>query len=188
MRLRWNLLFGLILILVGGFFLFDGIFHWRVDFGDFLGFLWPVVLIFLGIYLLLQRSLWGRCWGSAESCTRAFGDMKLDAAALDAKGLNAEIGVGDILLDLTKSTLPEKELRILLHTGVGDIKMIVPPDTPVSARGSTGIGSVDILGKTSGGMGSTVFFESEHYRDARRKLSVEIKTGIGDIHLARSET
>ncbi|MCP4712820.1 MAG: cell wall-active antibiotics response protein [Planctomycetes bacterium] len=188
MRSKWNLLFGLLIILVGIFFLLNGIFGWRYDFGDFLGFLWPIALIVLGIYLLRRQTGGRDLPEGAQFCTRVFGDLKLDGSDLSPEGLATEMGIGDIQLDLAASSLAEKEHRIQIRVGIGDINIIIPQGIPVKAHSSAGIGSVNLLGKKGGWMGSNVHFESEQYRSSRRRLFIETKSGIGDIVLTRSET
>jgi hypothetical protein len=181
------MLFGLILLCLGVFFLLNGIFDWRFDFGDFLRFGWPVGLILIGIYLLRRRARSRYFPEGAAFNTRMFGDVHLNSSDLGPNGLDTEIGIGDIRLDLAGSGLPEKEHRIRIGTGIGDVTVIIPPDIPVSARGSAGIGSVNLLGKTDGSLGPHVSFQSEHYQSAGRKLSIDLKAGIGDIAVARAE-
>lgn len=187
MHIRWHMLFGLILLCLGVFFLLDGIFGWRFDFSDFLRFFWPVMLILIGIYLLRRRTRSRYFPEGTAFNTRMFGDVHLNAADLGPNGLDTDIGIGDVRLDLTGNNLPDKEHRIQINAGIGDITVVLSPDIPVSARGGAGIGSINILGKTGGSLGGSVFFESEQYHSASCRLSVDLKAGIGDISVVRAE-
>ena len=97
MRSRWNLLFGLLLILIGGFYLFNGIFGWRVDFGDLLWHIWPLALILLGVYLLLRRARERQNADGDRYAKQVFGDLKLDASDLNHDRLAAELALGWML-------------------------------------------------------------------------------------------
>lgn len=188
MRMKWNIVVGLLLIALGAFFFLDGVFGWRANFGDFLEFSWPFVLILLGAYLL-RRSWRARRHSSDDRLwTKVFGDITIEEDELGPGGIDTELGIGDIRINLTRSSIPDGEHRLRVLAGIGDVTIIIPQGIPVAARGSAGIGKVILFDKTNDGLGARLAFESKQYREARRKLLIEVKAGIGDIVLTRSET
>jgi predicted membrane protein len=188
MRLKWNIIFGLLLIALGAFFLLNEVFDWRADFGDIIGFFWPVALIILGVYLFRRSWREREIPTGASRCTKIFGDIKIEETNLGPGGIDAELGIGDVHLNFSRTSIPDGEHHIHVRLGIGDIKIIIPQGMSVSTRGSAGIGTVNLFDKTDSGLGVRLFFESEQYREARRKLLINTKVGIGDIALVRSET
>ena len=148
---------------------------------------WPVLLIVLGAYLLWRESRRRRLVPGGQSFFKVLGDLNIDGSQIGPDGLEAELGLGDLRIDLSRTSLAEKEHHISARIGIGDIKIIVPAGIPVRARGSIAIGDVQMLSKTGSGLGSQVFFESEDYRSARRKISINARAGIGDIKVIRAE-
>jgi lia operon protein LiaF len=186
-RSKWGLVFGLFLILAGIFIFLLKIFDWDVELHDILATLWPVALILLGAYLLWRNSRRRRRVPGRQSFFKVFGDLEIDGSQVEPEGLQAELGLGDIRIDLSHPSLAEKEHRITARIGIGDIKILVPLGIPVRARGYAIIGDVHLLSKTGSGLGSQVFFESEDYHSARRKISIDVHAGIGDIRVIRAE-
>ena len=188
MRSKWNVMIGLCLIALGGFFLLNAVFNWRYDFGDFLAHFWPVVLIVLGIYLFRRSWRERQLPAGAQQYTKIFGDIKIDETNLGPGGLDAELGIGDVHINLSRTNIPDGEHLLRIQLGIGDIKIIVPREMPIAAGAGIGIGSINLLDKTGSGLGRQLSFESEQYHSARRKLKIDAKAGIGDIILTRSET
>ncbi len=188
MRLKWNIIFGLLLIALGAFFLLNEVFDWRADFGEIIGFFWPVALIILGVYLFRRSWRERELSTGARQYTKIFGDIKVEDTDLGPGGIDAELGIGDVRLNFSRTSIPDGEHHIHVRLGIGDIKIIVPQGIPISTRSSAGIGTVNLFDKTDSGLGVRLSFESEQYREARRKLLIDTKVGIGDIALVRSET
>ncbi len=183
----WTIAFGILLILIGFLALLDSL--ELIRFWPTLGKLWPLILIALGIWLLLRRTYFAP-GGSVsikegKKYSKAFGDLKIDASNMDPHGLDAEMGFGDIELNLTKASFSDRENVINLALGFGDIKVWLPSEMKVSAVGTCGAGDVDILGKRADGIGNRVDYQDEGYDTAQRKLKMIAKLGFGDIRISR---
>jgi len=176
---KWRMAFGLLLVFFGAFFLLVGVFDWRFNLGDVIEMFWPLALIAIGIYLLGRHRRWHR--PGRHTFSKAFGDLDLGGSDLEPDGINADLGFGDIRIDLTQATFAEKENRVYAQLGIGDIKIIVPEDLPLRAKGNVGVGDVHLLSKTSHGLGCQVTYESKDYRNERRKVYIKASVGIGDI-------
>jgi predicted membrane protein len=183
----WTVVFGILLILIGFLALLDSL--ELVRFWPTLGKLWPVILVALGIWLLLRRNYFSSSdvlsVKERKKYSKAFGDLKIDAKDMDPHGLDAEMGFGDIEVNLTKASFSDRENVINLGLGFGDIRVWVPSEVKVSATGTCGVGDVDILGKHDDGIGNRVNHQDEGYEGAQKKLKIIAKLGFGDIRISR---
>lgn len=183
----WSVAFGILLILIGFLALLDSL--ELIRFWPTLGKLWPLILVAVGIWLLLRRSYFFSSdkvyIKEGKKYSKAFGDLKIDAINMDPHGLDAEMGFGDIELNLTKASFSDRENIVNLALGFGDIKVWLPGEMKVSATGTCGAGDVDILGKHDDGVGNRVDYKDEGYETAQRKLKIIAKLGFGDIRVSR---
>jgi predicted membrane protein len=186
-RNLWTTVFAAILILVGLLALLDSL---RViGFWSALGKLWPLILIGLGIWLLLRRR--HEFWDEnvkvkdGRSHSKAFGDLKIDAEGKDPHGIDAEMGFGDLELNLTKSNFSDRENIVRLALGFGDMRIWIPAEPKVKITASSGVGDIDLLGKTIDGFGKSLEHVDEGYESAQRKLRIFAKVGFGDIKVSR---
>lgn len=183
----WTITFGTLLIVIGFLALLDSLEF--ISFWPTLGKLWPLILVALGIWILLRRTYFSSnqvlSIKEGKKYSKAFGDLRIDAKDMDPHGLDAEMGFGDIEVNLTKASFADRENVVNLGLGFGDIKVWLPSDVKVSASGSCGAGEIDILGKHSDGLGQRVEHHDEGYETAQRKLKIIAKLGFGDIKISR---
>jgi predicted membrane protein len=183
----WTIAFGILLVLIGFLALLDSL--EVIRFWPALGKLWPLILVALGIWLLLRRSYFSSkdvlYIKEGKKYSKAFGDLKIDAKDMDPHGLDAEMGFGDIEVNLVKASFSDRENVVNLGLGFGDIKVWVPSEVKVSASGSSGAGDIDILGKRADGLGKRVEYRDEGYETAQKKLKIVAKLGFGDIRISR---
>jgi lia operon protein LiaF len=183
----WTIVFGIVLILVGILALLDSLDFLRFWYA--LGKLWPVILIAAGLWLLLKRRhvVWADKVEIKEGkkYSKAFGDLKIDAAGMDPHGMDVEMGFGDLDVNLTKASLSERENVIHLALGFGDIRVWIPSEVKAKISASCGAGDIDILGTTTDGLGKSSEYQDEGYEAAPKRLRVHAKIGFGDIKVSR---
>ncbi|GAA4843871.1 PspC domain-containing protein [Saccharopolyspora rosea] len=108
----------------------------------------------------------------------------IDAAAVAPRYRTA---IGDVDLDLRDARFPgDREVRTGADVGVGDVTVRVPADVDVTARCSTGIGSVSCLRNTAEGPGQ----HREAHDDGPDgpgggRLVLDLTTGTGDVEVTR---
>ena len=93
--------------------------------------------------------------------------------------------VGDYYFDFSKAYIPDKETCIQIKGVVADLKMLVPEDLPIKVSAKVKIGHLNILGNTSEGKGNKLYYESENYNEASRKLNIVLDMKIGDVRIDR---
>jgi hypothetical protein len=95
-----------------------------------------------------------------------------------------ELGVGNLRLDLRDLTLPAGTTEVAVSIGVGEITVLVPRGVAVEVEASTGAGDLDILGRTSEGLGPRVAHRvGGDGSDAR--LVLELSAGVGSMEVRR---
>ncbi len=187
MRMFW----GLLLLLIGVLFLADNMRWFHFDFGDFVSTYWPVVLIALGGWMLIEkiRPEKQRHFDYAKfdgrQFKKTFGDVHLRPGSLDSSGLAVEEGIGEINLDLTQTTLTTGENKVDCSLGIGDVRIIIPSGIPLMATCNAGIGDVEILTNKRDGFGASLDHKDANYDSADIKLRIFAKVGLGDVRITR---
>jgi hypothetical protein len=105
------------------------------------------------------------------------GDAKLNFSTLILRGVNIEMGVGDLDVDL-RST-PKDSYNVRIRGGVGDATIDLPSGVGVDARATGGVGGISAPALQQDG--------SRYYNDALGKSKVTIRLdltgGVGQIRL-----
>jgi predicted membrane protein len=186
-RNLWTIISAVVLIRIGFLALLDSL--EIVGFWSVLGKLWPLILIGLGIWLLLRQRHpvfdENVKVEDGKKYSKAFGDLKIDAEGKDPHGIDAEMGFGDLELNLTKAGFSDKEHVIHLALGFGDMRIWIPTEPRAKITAGSGAGDIDLLGKTVDGFGKSLEHVDEGYESASGKLRIAAKVGFGDIKVSR---
>jgi len=177
-----SIIFGLILILFGCLILLDNL--GTLEFWEVLGKIWPVILVIVGLWIIFQRSHPEHAQ-IQERLKKGFGDIILNPNSIEAKGLAISSGFGDVEINLTKTKFLEKENLVNVNLGFGDIRIMLPQSLPVSAKGNSFAGKVDVLGKIADGVGNNIEYEDQEYASETKKVKIKAKLGFGDIRIFR---
>ena len=173
MRNQGQLIFAVVLILLGAMFMVGNIFDvnvWRLA--------WPVGIILFGLWLLfLPRS------SASDTSTQVpIGNFrrKGDWQVADEDIL---LGIGDVVLDMTSAEIPLGETRIRVWGFVADIKLTLPQDVGLSVSSNGLFTEVKGLGKKREGFTATLRVNSDNYEDAERKIRLEASYFIADVKI-----
>ncbi len=106
------------------------------------------------------------------------GTAELDLGSLSLEGVNVEMGVGKLNLDLKGD--PKKDYQVRVHGGVGDATIYLPESAGVVAEAHGGIGSINARGlHKRGGR----YVNDAYENHAKVNVRLDINGGIGAIHL-----
>jgi lia operon protein LiaF len=180
----WRLVWGALLVIVGGVWLWDNL---GIGLLIPLGALWPFLLIALGVYILLRQSTkLGARADEGMAMDRILGDIRLGGPGWQAQNNNIFTVIGDVDVDLRQSTIPDGETTIHVRSLIGDIDVIAPADVAVFAGASVVIGELRVLDQRRDGFFLDLTRSTPDYATARRKLRIEVDTLIGDAMIMRA--
>ncbi|KUP20942.1 cell wall-active antibiotics response protein LiaF [Paenibacillus sp. DMB5] len=111
------------------------------------------------------------------------GDVHMGKEHFQLKHTNISQFIGDTVLDLTNAQIPYGETKINISAFVGDIKVYIPDDMDlgVSVNSSSFIGDMQVLEQTRSGFMSSVQCKTPYYKEAGKKVRINVSAFIGDI-------
>jgi phage shock protein PspC (stress-responsive transcriptional regulator) len=99
--------------------------------------------------------------------------------SVSSLGHGYEVGIGKLDVDLTQ--LPSgPPASVEAHVGIGDLRIVVPHDTPVTVSAHVKAGSIDALGRHEDGTGARLVAGSGSV------LTVVANVGAGHIEVIRA--
>ena len=190
-RRNWHsgrLIAGLILILFGLLYLLGNIYP-EFDAARFIGKLWPIILITIGLYLVIRRTQFGQrdCFkAGASGHSRFVGDLKLDYVNKEIGDVTASEIVGNLTVDLNGGRLKAGINNLNISMVVGDTLLVVPISFPVRLSIRTIVGNIKFDGRREEGFLPRLDHTDDSYQTAENKLHITIDGIIGDITVERA--
>ncbi|MBN1890647.1 MAG: cell wall-active antibiotics response protein [Thermoflexales bacterium] len=177
MRNQGQIVFGLIVILIGVLLLIGNVF--RIDIGKFF---WPSALILVGVWLLSGARLGGS--GRAIE-QRILGEIQRDG---NWQVKNEELWclVGEIELDMTDADIPPGETRLRTLGFVGDVELLVPAGVGVAVLSTAFVSDVKFFGQKRESILAPLRVTSDDYASAKRKILLETAAFVGDVKVRRA--
>jgi len=185
-----KVVFGLILVVLGGLFLLDTL--GQVDFWQVARRFWPLILIILGLALLLRKdrqrtepvaALRGKVGESGV--TGVFGDIRISGVEKGVGVIERSLVFGDIVIDLAGSKLIEGENYIDVSVLFGDISIVVPLDFPLKVDLGCCAGSASFDQKVSDGLFPKIRDRDENFTNSQARLSIKGRACFGDLKVTR---
>ncbi len=141
---------GIILILIGGFFLFPRIFDMDINFGHLF---WPLILICVGVLILFRRfphpGKWKHRMGTAPENAAAASDQgfifedhifsgtEKRIVTKDFKGGRINVIFGGVKLDLSQAGLAEGANELEVNVMFGGATIIIPCEWKVQLKNTS---------------------------------------------------
>jgi phage shock protein PspC (stress-responsive transcriptional regulator) len=143
-------------------------------------------LIALGVVLSFALALASAApWrGGGEGV----GDRSWTPTTAGAVRSSYESGVGDVLIDLSRIDVSEldRPIRTVLHSGAGEVDIVVPDDADVRVEVHSGFGDVTVLdGEVSDGEFFAGDGRSAWVDDGSAEIDLTIHSGFGDVEVSR---
>jgi phage shock protein PspC (stress-responsive transcriptional regulator) len=104
--------------------------------------------------------------------------------SLDELGPRYEVGMGQVVLDLSQLDLTGQERSVELEVGLGEATVIVPRDVALEVRGEVGTGAASVLGREIGGVDTRI--ERDDAGAGAGKLRVDLEVGLGHAEVRRA--
>jgi len=102
---------------------------------------------------------------------------RLDLGSLALRSLEIHMGVGELRVDLRGK--PKHDYDVNIHGGVGEATIYLPEGVGISADASGGIGEINVRGLQKHGG----HYTNDAYGHAKTNIHLQIRGGIGSIHL-----
>jgi predicted membrane protein len=103
------------------------------------------------------------------------GQARLDLGSLQLRGVEVEMGVGQLDMDLRG--VPRHSYNVGIHGGIGQATVRLSADAGVYAEAHGGIGSIKVTGLRQ----EEGHWVSPSYDRAENKIRIEIQGGIGEV-------
>jgi lia operon protein LiaF len=174
MRNSGVLFFGTLLILIGVLILAGSIFDVNVW-----NFIWPVILILLGVWLLVRP----RLAGSMGTANFLFFNNLRRKGAWPVKSEEIWVFLGDVFMDLTSADIPLGETVYRIYGFIGDVDLVVPQDVGVSVSSAAFINEIKVFGKKQSSILFPIEATSEAYATAERKIRLDVAFFISDVKI-----
>lgn len=193
---------GIFLLVFGGLLLADR--FGLVDFTFWSVFkLWPMILIFIGLSLFRGFHFLVLYSSGSNKHKKAIKDRRKTAVYsknkdnpftigdMEKKGnwnlepMNINTMVGTYYLDLTDAYIPDEETEINIRSLAGDVTIIIPEEVEFQASATAKAGDINISGEESAGINTELFYETDQFESATKKLYIEIRLKAGSIRIDR---
>lgn len=91
------------------------------------------------------------------------------------------VGIGKLTVDLTAPDLELDEATVEASVGIGDLLVLVPPDTDLTVDAHVGVGNVDAFDQEENGVDVDLDWISG--TSGRQELELDLEVGIGNIRV-----
>ena len=105
------------------------------------------------------------------------GDADLKFGSMNLRGLNLEMGAGDLRLDLRGT--PKKDYSVRVRGGAGDATIYLPKAAGISAVAKGGLGDISVKGLHKSGDR----YLNDAYDTATVRVDLDVQGGVGSISL-----
>ncbi len=105
------------------------------------------------------------------------GDADLELGGLMLRGVDVEMGVGKVGLDLRGN--PKRSYNVRIRGGVGEATVRLPADVGIRAEAEGGLGEIKVTGLRREGKQ----YVNDAYENAKVRINLDVRGGIGAIRL-----
>ena len=171
---KWQIIFGIGLILLGIFSLVDVLFE--IDLGRFV---FPLILIGLGLLIIFRNQFVDP---SVEVRMPIIGDIR-KSGRWQAKKHEIWYFVGDTRLDFSEADFPEKEARIKIFGFVNDVKIFLPEDVEMKLGSFAFYSDYHGIGRNEERFFGILEDQTKNFELADKKVTIQINSFVADIHV-----
>lgn len=173
---KWQIIFGVVLILLGLFSLLDVLFE--INLGRFI---FPLILIGLGLLIIFRNQLSAP---GVEVRMPVIGDVR-KSGGWQAKKHEIWWFVGTTRLDFSEAVFPEGEAKIKIFGFVNDVKILLPEDVEMHLGSFAFFSDYQGIERREERFFGILEEKTESYSLAEKKVTIQINSFVADIHVIR---
>ena len=178
MRSKTRVVIGSIVIALGVLLLLENLLHIEI-----LGYLWPLILIGIGVWVLTRPRRFG---GRSFTQFMLLGDHRR-RGKWRLKEENIFCLIGDVSLDFTDAEIPLGMTPVTLQGFVGGIRVRVPEGVGVSIHSTAFLTSAHVLGAKQDFLLTPYEYQSQGFDEAAQRIHLELLYFVADLNVRRSE-
>lgn len=175
---------GWILLVLGVLFLLESVFE-GFSVGGFIADLWPVLLILLGIYIIVNRGKFGGRVSDGLKQSKFIGELKTDFAGEEVGNIDLSIFIGELNVDLSGSKFLPGKNSLHVSMGIGETNVRVPADIPVRVSAQIFAGEINYDDHRSAGVFPKLDHADDGYESAERKLHILMDGFVGEMSIKK---
>ncbi len=115
-----------------------------------------------------------------------FGQQKTPIGVYEWDDVNIQTGIGDTIIDLSYTMLPNGETVIFIRNIIGNIHILVPYEIEVSIHHSCVVGSTKVFGSHEAKIFNQVFhLKTPSYEKSEQKIKIFTSLVVGNLEVSR---
>lgn len=174
---RWQIIFGLVLITAGAVSLVEVLFN--VDLSPFI---WPLILIGLGTWLILRPRL---VEPGVQVDFKLFGDIE-KTGIWEAEDHEIWSFVGSPQLDFSNAIFPRGEATIKLFGFVSEVEIILPEDVGLNLESTAFVTDYQGLDRREERFFSSIIYQSPQFSDMEKRVNLQVVAFVTEINIKRT--
>jgi hypothetical protein len=140
-----------------------------------------VLAVLLALVAVVEAAVASRTWDDA------FADRVVaPTTAVGLDGRVVELGVGDLVYDLSAVEFPEGSTELTLRVGAGSVAVVVPDDVAVVLDAEVGAGALEAFGSATEGAGLSRS-QTEPGAPGAGTLELDVQVGLGNVEVDRAQ-
>jgi predicted membrane protein len=145
------------------------------------------ILLFLVVAAVVAGLVIGGVIGAVTDQEGSVQVRTEQPASIDELRESYQLEAGSLEVNLEDVDFPEGTTDLEANVDNGALTVVVPRGVAVRAHAEVGDGALSILGSEVSGENVERDYESEDYRQAESRLSLELSAGTGVISVVREE-
>lgn len=174
---RWQIILGIILIVLGLIALIEAIFE--INLGRFIG---PMILIGLGLWLILRPQIVGP---NVHVQMPILGDVR-KTGTWEATDHEIWMLVGSNRLDFTEAVFPKGEATVKIFGMVAEVTIILPEDVGLAVGSTAFVSEFKSFEGKQERILSPLTFQSSNYEEVDKRVRVQTLGFVSDIKVRPS--
>ncbi len=180
-------LIGGTILIIGLLFLLENILP-EFSAWHFVGGLWPLILICIGLYIIVNRQRFSRMASGAdwETRSRFVGELITSYRDNEIGDVSISLFIGELSIDLAGAKLLTGENRLNASFGIGEATIYVPTGFPLRVTAQAFAGELKYDRHKSGGIFPRLEQIDDDYQSSDKKLHINVDGFIGELTIQRT--